>query len=229
MNVHLTLKSANKKTGPIPVSTTSRDTCPAACPFKSNGCYAETGPLAIHWREVTAGNRGMPWRDFLRAIAALPDGQLWRHNQAGDLPGIGNEIDAVALGQLADANDGRRGFTYTHKPMTRSNAAKVRAANRAGLVVNVSANSPAHADTLANGAAKGLPLVTVLPAEIDGAVTPVVRTPAGRTISVCPATYREDVSCATCQLCARGNRTSIVGFPAHGSGARKASATAGGK
>lgn len=227
MNVHLTLKSGNKKTGPIPVSTTSRDTCPDACPFKGAGCYAESGPLLLHWREVTAGTRGMPWREFLRAIAQLPPGQLWRHNQAGDLPGIGNEIDAVALGQLAKANKGKRGFTYTHKPMTKGNAAKVRAANASGFTVNVSANSPTHADKLANAGA--WPIVTVLPAAIDGAATPVVKTPEGRTISVCPATYREDVSCATCQLCARGNRTSIVGFPAHGSGARKASVTAGGK
>ena len=227
MNVHLTLKSANKKTGPIPVSTTSRDTCPAACPFRGAGCYAESGPLAIHWREVTAGNRGMPWRDFLRAIAALPDGQLWRHNQAGDLPGVGNRIDAVALSQLAAANRHKRGFTYTHKPMTPANRERVAQANQAGFTVNVSANSPTHADELCDAGV--WPVVTVLPADVDGAVTPVVYTPAGKTISVCPATYRDDVSCATCQLCARADRKSIVGFPAHGSGARKASATAGGK
>ena len=31
-----------------------------------------------------------------------------------------------------------------------------------------------------------------------------------------PATQRDDVSCATCQLCQRP-RDTIVGFPAHGS------------
>jgi hypothetical protein len=41
------------------------------------------------------------------------------------------------------------------------------------------------------------------------------RTPAGRRVVVCPATQRDDVSCDTCQLCAR-QRDAIVGFPAHG-------------
>lgn len=45
-----TLASGNKKTGPIPVSTTIDTTCPSACPLKSGGCYAKHGPLAIVWR-----------------------------------------------------------------------------------------------------------------------------------------------------------------------------------
>ena len=44
-----TAKSSNKKTGPMPVSTTSSETCPTTCPFKGNGCYAESGPLAFLW------------------------------------------------------------------------------------------------------------------------------------------------------------------------------------
>jgi hypothetical protein len=35
-------------------------------------------------------------------------------------------------------------------------------------------------------------------------------------VVICPATQRDDVSCASCQLCQR-QRTAIVGFPAHGS------------
>jgi hypothetical protein len=219
-NFHIALASRNVKTGPIPVTTSSRDTCPDACPFKGNGCYAEGGPLAMHWRAVSEGKRGTTWRSLLATISALPAGQLWRHNQAGDLPGVGDRIDTRALRQLATANTGRMGFTYTHKPLTPRNRAAIAAANEAGFTVNVSANSPGHADTLADG----LPLVTVLPADIDGAATPVLKTPAGRVISVCPATYRDDVSCATCGLCARGQRKSIVGFPAHGASHKKASA-----
>jgi hypothetical protein len=40
-------------------------------------------------------------------------------------------------------------------------------------------------------------------------------TPAGRAVVICPATQRDDISCATCQLCQR-QRAAIVGFPAHG-------------
>ena len=43
-NVHLTLKSANAKTGPIPVSVTSDDSCPKSCPFNDGACYAKSGP-----------------------------------------------------------------------------------------------------------------------------------------------------------------------------------------
>jgi hypothetical protein len=50
-------------------------------------------------------------------------------------------------------------------------------------------------------------------------------TPAGRKVVVCPATQRDDVSCATCALCAR-QRDVIVGFPAHGVAKKKAMAAA---
>jgi hypothetical protein len=52
-----------------------------------------------------------------------------------------------------------------------------------------------------------------------------VRTDAGRKVTVCPATYMDDVSCATCQLCQR-QRDFIIGFPAHGTSKKKASAIA---
>ncbi|MFZ9994271.1 MAG: DUF7227 family protein [Steroidobacteraceae bacterium] len=51
-------------------------------------------------------------------------------------------------------------------------------------------------------------------------------TPGGRRIAPCPATYRDDVSCSTCQLCQRRRRGVIVGFPAHGVSKRKVSAIA---
>ena len=214
--VHLTLKSANAKTGPIPVSTTSALSCSDTCPFKDNGCYAESGPLALHWRAVTAGERGLTWPEFCDAIAQLPDGQLWRHNQAGDLPGLGDYINPAAMQLLIDANQGRRGFTYTHKPATPENLELIRAANAAGFTVNLSANNLAHADTLADTGAG--PVVTVLPINAPAKMT----TPAGRPVITCPAQPRDDVSCADCQLCARADRPTIIGFLAHGTGAKKA-------
>jgi hypothetical protein len=214
--VHLTLKSGNVKTGPIPVSTTSALSCSDTCPFKNNGCYAESGPLALHWRAVTAGDRGLTWPEFCEEISRLPDGQLWRHNQAGDLPGLDNTINPAALDMLVSANKGRRGFTYTHKPATPENLELIRAANVAGFTVNLSANNLAHADTLAETGAG--PVVTVLPINAPAKMT----TPAGRPVITCPAQTRDDVSCADCQLCARQDRPTIIGFLAHGTGAKKA-------
>jgi hypothetical protein len=55
---HFTRVSGNAKCGPIPVTTTSADSCPPTCSFKGNGCYAESGPLALHWKAVSSGKRG---------------------------------------------------------------------------------------------------------------------------------------------------------------------------
>jgi hypothetical protein len=157
------------------------------------------------------------YADFLDKIAALPEGQLWRHNQAGDLPGNGLEIDGAALGDLVKANQGRRGFTYTHyNPRQGRNAAYIKGCNDFGFTVNLSANTPEHADELA--ALNLGPVVTVLPIEQKENTL----TPGGRKIVVCPATIRDDVSCATCKLCAISNRAAIIGFPAHGTQAKKA-------
>jgi len=204
---HLTLKSANSKTGPIPVSTSGDETCADDCEMKEE-CYAATGPLALHWAKVSRGERGTNWLTFVAAIAALPTGQLFRHNQAGDLPRKDGAIDPVKLGQLVRANLGKRGFTYSHHRDAES-INWIRHANAWGFTVNLSANNLSDADMLADHAAG--PVVVVLPST----QTRNTVTPKGRPVIVCPATQREDVSCATCQLCQR-QRTAIVGFPAHG-------------
>lgn len=208
MQVHITMKSANAKTGPIPVSTTTRDSCPPDCAMRAE-CYAASGPLALHWAAVSAGQRGTDWPTFTATIAQLPDGQLWRHNQAGDLPSIGGTVDAVKLGQLVAANTGKRGFTYSHHRDAAS-IEWIRHANNWGFTVNLSANNLNDADYLADQNAG--PVIVVLPSTQNENL----KTPAGRAVVVCPATQRDDVSCATCQLCQR-QRSAIVGFPAHGS------------
>jgi hypothetical protein len=221
MKFYLTLKSKNKKTGPIPVSTSSADTCPPACPLQGSGCYAEHGPLSMHWRNV-AGDLGGTWQGLLSAVRALPAGQLWRHNQAGDLPGEGNYIDPYMLAELVEANKGKRGWTYTHKPVDGANVGNncsVQSANYHGFTVNLSANNLEHADRLAD--LEIGPVVTVLSREVHGRTN--LHTPAGRRVVVCPATHMADVSCATCALCQVRDRKVIVGFPAHGNAARKAS------
>ena len=208
MRVHLSPKSANVKTGPIPVSTTESASCPADCAMRAE-CYAASGPLALHWRAVSNGTRGTSWGQFTQSIAALPDGQVWRHNQAGDLPQVDGTIDAVKLGQLVAANAGRRGFTYSHHRDAAS-IGWIRHANAWGFTVNLSANDLADADYLADQDAG--PVVVVVPSTQTTNTT----TPAGRPVVICPATQRDDVSCATCQLCQR-QRAAVVAFPAHGS------------
>lgn len=212
MQVLLTRVSGNKKTGPIPVSTSSRATCPESCPFRGSLCYAESGPLRLVWDRVTEGKSGSTWADFLKSVSALPKGQLWRHNQAGDLPGEGDKLDIEALGGLVQANRGRRGFTYTHKPLRSvEDRDAIRQANANGFTVNLSANSLEEVDRLLEYECG--PVVTVLPIDTVGKT---VRTQKGTTVVVCPATYNDAVTCASCQLCARADRKVAVGFPVHG-------------
>jgi hypothetical protein len=190
-NIHLTRVSTNKKTGLIPVSTTEAKTCWKGCAFFQAGCYAAGGPINIHWSLVTALKRGVAYAAFLSSICRLPRGQLWRHNAAGDLPGVNSAIDLEAFAALVKANKGRRGFTYTHKPVIQSkgvpakvvkaNAEAIKSANNNGFTVNLSANNPAHADRLAE--LQIGPVVVVLPAaQISNTMTP-----AGRKIVICPA------------------------------------------
>jgi hypothetical protein len=178
--------------------------------------------LALHWLKVSQGARGGSLENLTDFIRGLPENQLWRMNQAGDLPGLGERIDAAALRKITKANTGKRGFTYTHKYSKRGNLRHIKAANDGGFTVNLSANSPQHADELADTGAG--PVVCVL----DQATTKNTTTPAGRKIVVCPATVRDDVTCSTCGLCARSTRSVIIGFPAHGMAKKKASAISNG-
>lgn len=208
----LTRISSNAKTGPIPVSTTEASTCPPTC-GEFDTCYAKFGHLSIHWNKVSTGQRGMLWPEFCDEVSRLPRKQFWRHNQAGDLPGDGVLIDQPALNELVKANGGRRGFTYTHYPLSRANLLAVRKANAKGFTINISCDSVQVVDKVRTKYPE-LPLAVVLPStERRHALT----TPEGRKVVVCPATYREEVNCANCQICYESSETrAVIGFPAHG-------------
>ncbi|WBQ35266.1 hypothetical protein [Pseudomonas phage pPA-3099-2aT.2] len=215
MNFHLNPVSSNSKTGPIPVSTSHKDTCPDACPLKAKGCYASYGPVNLHWKKISSGERGVDWNEFLRQVRSIRKGSLWRHNQAGDLPGMSHkadQIDTAMLDELVAANRGRKGFTYTHYPVigNESNALAVQQANSAGFTINLSGNNIAHADSLK--ALNIAPVVAILPIDAPN----VQISPAGNKIVACPAEKSDKVNCASCGLCQIADRDYIIGFRAHG-------------
>lgn len=214
---HFTPVSGNAKTGPIPVTTSGSSTCPTVCPLKANGCYAEYGPLKLHWDAVSRGERGGTLSEVCDQIRHLPKFQLWRWGQAGDLPGDGTHISMPDMRALVKANLNRRGFAFTHyDPTDKANARAIKYANLKGFAVNLSANSLEHADKLYSlGIA---PVVVLLPAD----QTKALKTPGGRHVSVCPASVRDDMTCARCGICAVNDRKAIIGFPAHGTGVKKA-------
>ena len=212
MKYHFIRESGNRKTGSIPVTYSERETCPESCPHYRSDCYAEDYFTRMSWDKVP--QRGGELSALCESVAKLPAGQLWRMNVAGDLPGRGESVDPVALGQIVRANIGRRGFTYTHK----KSADAITWAKHAtdwGFTVNLSADDAGEADTLA--ALNSGPVVCIVPMD-----TPEkTQTPGGRSIVVCPAQTRDHITCESCGLCARANRAVIVGFRAHGSKAKQ--------
>jgi hypothetical protein len=216
MQVHLTLQSSNSKTGKIPVSTTSKQSCPPTCPFSEGGCYALDYHLNMHWNKVTSGERGTGWEDFCTSISKFKPDTLWRHNQAGDLPGSNNIIDTVKLDQLVQANKGKNGFTYTHYPRTGQNAVAIKQANSNGFTINASTETLADADQAYN---EGYPTTVVIQERVSPSST--FKTPSGNTVAICPAQLKDDVSCKTCALCQKVDRKVIVGFIAHGTSKAK--------
>ena len=217
-NVQFVRKSGNAKIGKIPCTTSPRSTCPEACPLSGDkgACYAESGYYTkLNWNHVDNGSRGDSFAALCESIAKLPANQLWRHNVAGDLQGSDNRIDGDALRQLTQANKGKRGFTYTHYPVL-GNRLKIQTANANGFTVNISANTIGDAAAIKNKYPL-LPVVTIMSEDL-----PKTMRVDGQTIVTCPATYKDDVTCDSCQLCQVSDRAVIVGFPVHG--ARKASA-----
>jgi hypothetical protein len=214
--------SGNRKTGPMPVSTSNSATCPDACPIKLKGCYAKYGPTGMAWRNVDSGKAkdAVEWPRFIRKVKALSNNTLWRHNQAGDLNGLDNEIDGLTFGQLVAANKGKRGFTYTHYPVIgdgwkeQGNRNLIANANANGFTINLSGNDMAHADKLK--ALNIAPVVALMPRDAEK----VSYTPEGNKVVICPAENTDKINCLKCGLCQDAKRDYIIGFRAHGTAAK---------
>jgi len=217
MQVQFIKLTKNKKTGKMPVTTTESKSCPQSCPMLKHGCYNKAGyHTGRNWKKIDTKERGSSWELMCANVNELDAGTVWRHNIGGDLPHYKEIIDFPAVKQLVAANMGKRGFTFTHHDMAISgNRAVVKFCNNNGFTVNLSADSLPHADVLAEYALG--PIATILKSDHTERV---FYTPKGRKGVQCPATYRDDVTCKQCKLCAVKNRKVIIGFPAHGNQAK---------
>jgi len=220
---HLTLISKNKKTGPMAVSTSPKKTCPDNCPLKSDGCFADSGPIQLHWQQLSLGNRGVLFDDFLLQVGALRKGVEYRHNQAGDMPkkpGTTSTIDAPKLKQLTNVINKRKlkAFGYTHYPVidNKENSDAIKYANDNGFAVNLSANNVSDVDTLLE--LNIAPVAVIMRANAKK----VSYTEKGNKIVICPAQTNEKTACIDCMLCAKPDRKFSIGFYPHGTTAKKA-------
>ena len=210
VRVHITVKSSNNKTGPIPTTVSQKyKSCPLTCPFIHKGCYAGVGPVSWNWKKVNSGERGGNWSDLCDFVASLPTGQLFRHNVAGDLFNSDGLIDTGLLNSLVKANKNKKGYTYTHHVLNAHNVSQIKKANKKGFTINASCQSLAECD---QAISKGLPTVCVVDSDKPTPKT----TPAGHKVLVCPA-QTQDTSCDRCRLCSQAERNNVViAFKAHG-------------
>lgn len=210
--------TGNSKTGIMPVTTSSKGTCPDTCSLKDKGCYARYSFLGNFWNRLTEGKvkNSLSYSELLKAIKRLPVGALWRHNQAGDLLHYSGAIDGDSLVGLVNANKGKRAIVYTHHlPTVGNNASLIKLANDNGLTINLSSDTLKQADEyIALGIA---PVVTLLQIDSDK----VSYTPAGNKVVKCPADKAKGITCASCGLCALSKRDYVIGFEVHGT-AKKA-------
>lgn len=214
-NVVISAKSSNTKTGPMPtISRPIETTCPTTCaflpkPLGGNGkCYANgriNGTVKKLATDLTVEaaaariNKGKAKgaryiRD--RVVGDIMQGP--RDAQTVDL-GYVNEVAALATAT------GLTAYGYTHA-YDQLSSVDVLAIAATGYVMNASCNT---VEDIERAVALGMPTTYAGDDLIDGEMI------AGRRIVTCPAQTRDDVTCASCGLCAKPNRAATVRFLIH--------------
>ncbi len=215
-NVHVVAASGNRKTGPIPVTYRSMESCPADCPFlptgATGGCYG-TG------RIFTLATKHAGTVNVDEASAKVRRGKdqrakYLRDRVVGDVLTDAGKLDRAyvrGIARIATDND-LIAFGYSHawRQFTRADVTFLR---RSGYVMNASTETHEGA---ARAVALGLPTVLVEDDAPEGTQV------AGRRLVTCPAETRDYVSCASCGLCANPNRRVIIRFHTHGVASAKA-------
>ena len=212
--IKYSLSAGNSKTGAMLLVRSPRSTCPDSCGLKGNGCYAENFPLVLHW--MKQDTVGVDFATVLYAVRTLPKGSIWRLFEAGDFEPSPENPELISSQQvisLIAANNGKRGFGYTHYPVW-PNLEVLQLMNSSGLTINASADTIEQAKLYFG---LGLPTVVVVSENFpkDSVVD-------GVRIVVCPnQSTPTKPTCLQCQMCAKPDRDYIIGFRAHGAKKRK--------
>ena len=217
----------SKKVGAMPTSYSPRQTCPASCTLKNNGCYGDNFPIRLHWNRYSE-DKNDNWQDFVKSVSYFRkhnSNGMWRHNIVGDLVAKKNKIDAKKLKQLVKANKGGQVICYTHhhtilsgkkRKLSEHNLNLIRYANNKGFTINLSADTLEQADVLS---ATKIPTTVVLPytkKQFEKLSVKIadVKTLLGKKITVCPE-QTQGIKCLDCGLCSHNKRKTIIGFFKH--------------
>lgn len=218
-DVHLVAKSKNRKTGPIPVTYRPQGTCPLDCPFlpggEFGGCYG-TGRLFASARKY-AGSLDLERAIWQVRLGKADDARYLRDRVVGDVitpEGILDRDYIAGVARVATEN-GLLAFGYTHAWRSFTLPDLVWLRRLPGYVMNASTETIGDAKTA---------LLAGLPVTIVNDDVPEGMMVAGKRIITCPAETRKDVTCASCGLCAKPDRSAIIRFTTHGTAASMARA-----
>jgi hypothetical protein len=193
-------------------------TCPATCPLRDNGCYAQSGNVAIHNRvreQRSASNTAIDCAAEEAAELRVA-ASMGYANQPMRLHVAGDSTTSTGTKILSDAvRDVWKGpvWTYTHAWR------EVRRHMWGGVSVLASCETEEQLYTAVISGYAGAVVVSEFP---NG--KRAWTTTEGIRVIPCPA-QTSDRTCAECRLCwddtALYNRNAAIAFSAHGSGKKK--------
>lgn len=215
-NVQIVANSNNRKTGAIPVTYRPMTTCPTDCPFlptgEIGGCYG-TGRL-FGMAGKLAGDLDVEAATWKVRLGKDRAARYLRDRVVGDVVTDAGTLDRDYIeGIAAVALENKLvpfGYTHAWRTFTPDDVIFLR---KNGYVMNASTETYADAQRAVD---LGLPVVIVDDDTEEGA------TVAGRRLITCPAEVRDDVTCASCGLCAKPDRQVIVRFTTHGNVRKRA-------
>lgn len=221
--VQISARSGNSKTGPIPTTMRPMTTCPSDCPFlptgEVGGCYGTGRIFDLAARHSDYLSEDDMHKKLSKGVAR--SARYLRDRVVGDILDDDGAVDMGyihTIARVAQAKD-LVPFGYTHA-WRRMTKAQVRATAKSGYVLNASCET---VDDVRQAVDLGLPVV-IAGDEIDeGAVI------AGKRVVTCPAQTRDDVTCASCGLCAKPQRKAVVRFLLHGASKKKAARAVAGR
>lgn len=219
-NTHIVAQSGNAKTGVMPVTYRTSDTCPTDCPLLprslggAGGCYGTGRIFGIAGKYATIMSESQAVAKLGRAPR---DARYMRDRVVGDLVAPDGTFDrdyVQAIARVA-GKVGLTVFGYSHAWRLMS-ADDVAETSASGYVLNASCETESD---VREAVMLGLPTV------LAGDSWTVGEMVAGRRVVQCPAQVRSDVTCASCGLCAKPARACTVLFTLHGGSAKLAAAS----
>jgi len=201
--------SHNKKTGAMPVTSTSSNSCPLTCGLY-NDCYGKSSYTRIQWDKLD--KKGIDFNQLINLINSLRKNSPIRFNVVGDLVNNDGIVDSTKLIKLANTVKNRAldMIIYTHLELCYLNVKAFQLAFSKGLNINISCETIEKAKKALN---YGLNSVIVLPM---GSINKVLKID-DLIIVRCPNEYNSKIQCVNCMLCSKDRikKRVVVAFTAH--------------